>query len=206
MIHRCSRCKKDAIHFQAYSGLHLCREHFIRDLERKVKREIRKNRWLRHGDQIGVPQNGGIRTATLLYLLQTITRGRRDIEITTLSSGTGLTAIALGNTLDDDAVSILTGFVSGDISRILHTGADPSDQIRRISPLATIPVEEVNLYASVLEISGDEDMNDEIRLQSDIRSILAKYSRRHPSSLYAVSHIGEAIRKSEKENQRITTP
>ncbi|MDO9539216.1 MAG: hypothetical protein Q7J09_04335 [Methanocalculus sp.] len=196
MIHRCSRCKKDAIHFQAYSGLHLCREHFIQDLERKVKREIRKNRWLRHGDRIGVPLNGGRQTATLLHLLQTITRGRRDIEIISLSSDTGLTAIALGNTLDDDAVSTLTGFVSGDISRILNTGADPSDKIRGISPLATIPTEEVDLYAALLELSGDEDMNDEVGLESDLRSILSKYSRRHPSTLYAVSHIGESIRKS----------
>jgi tRNA(Ile)-lysidine synthase TilS/MesJ len=124
----------------------------------------------------------------------------------TISSDTGLTAIALANTLDDDAVSTLTGFVSGDISRILNTGAEPSDEIRRISPLATIPMEEINLYAAVLEIPGDEDMSDEVGLQSDIRSILSKYSRRHPSSLYAVSHIGEAIRKSGEKNQRITTP
>ena len=156
MIHRCSRCKNDAIIYQAYSGLHLCSEHFIQDLERKAKREIRRNHWLVHGDRIGLLLDGGRCSSSLLHLLKTITKGRRDITITGLYPGydlpdevqqiatiedievlffedqngeaarrplpdrlaiiaqeIGVTAIALNTTLDDDAASILTAFVSG---------------------------------------------------------------------------------------------
>jgi tRNA(Ile)-lysidine synthase TilS/MesJ len=220
MIRRCSRCTKDAIHFQAYSGLHLCREHFTQDLERKAKREIRRNHWLRHGDRIGILRSEGRRSAALLHLLQTITRGRRDITIVTLSSDTKQyssgaipvdelippedpnrpTAIALCTTLDDDAVSILTSFLSGDISSILHPDADREEKIRRITPLATIPSGEVDLYADLLMIDSDEEIHPE----SDIRAILSGYTDRHPSTLYAVAHIGEAIRRANRKHQRIT--
>ncbi len=78
----CTKCHHPAIISQRYSGLHLCREHFIRDLEGKAKRDIRKNRWLRPNDRIGVAISGGAASAAALTLLLKLTGERRDLSIT----------------------------------------------------------------------------------------------------------------------------
>lgn len=38
----CSRCHREAVLFQAYSGRSLCREHLVRDIERRARREVRR--------------------------------------------------------------------------------------------------------------------------------------------------------------------
>ena len=38
---KCSKCRREAIIYQRYSGLHLCEQHFNRDFEAKAKRAIR---------------------------------------------------------------------------------------------------------------------------------------------------------------------
>jgi len=86
---QCTKCHHPAIITQRYSGLHLCREHFIRDLEGKAKREIRKNRWLVPHDRIGVAISGGASSAAALTLLLKLTKERRDIRITALHLNEG---------------------------------------------------------------------------------------------------------------------
>ena len=34
---KCSKCGKKAVIYQKYSGLYLCKEHFLDDVERKVR-------------------------------------------------------------------------------------------------------------------------------------------------------------------------
>lgn len=81
---RCTKCWNDAIITQHYSGLCLCEDHFIIDLEGKAKREIRRNRWLRTGDRIGIALSGGASSAALLTLLVKLTKNRRDITLAAL--------------------------------------------------------------------------------------------------------------------------
>ena len=90
---QCTKCHHPAIISQRYSGLHLCREHFIRDLEGKAKREIRKNRWLRPHDRIGVAISGGAASAAALTLLLKLTGKRQDIGITALHIDEGDTDV-----------------------------------------------------------------------------------------------------------------
>ena len=39
---KCDLCGNDAVTFVRYNGTHLCSEHFIDYVERRVKKEIRK--------------------------------------------------------------------------------------------------------------------------------------------------------------------
>jgi len=87
---RCSKCKKEAIVFQRYSGLHLCEEHFIRDVERKVKRRIRKNRMVERGDTITVALSGGKDSSALLKFLHETFRERRDLKIVAITVDEGI--------------------------------------------------------------------------------------------------------------------
>jgi len=286
MPKRCSKCKREAVVSQPYSGLDLCPKHFAIDLERKVKREIRRHRWLSEEKRIGVAVSGSACSCTLLHLLAAITRERRDITLFCLHvndgtmdksslvkeiaeiEGVGLvmgwagtqpetrqteditgeqlnrwrrnhirnclirmaerekiTMVALGSTLDDEAESILAGFLSGEISCILEPDGlqtiGSQYQVSWIRPLRMVPRDEGNLYAEQTypgtrfprshygdasrtglaahpESSGDsrrERCQDHDR-NAMIQKILSDYTSRHPSALYSIVNLGEAIRSA----------
>lgn len=88
---QCSRCGKEAVLFQTYSGQYLCRNHFVADLEAKAKRTIRAHRWLRPGDHIAVALSGDRATVALLHFLKKLTGERRDVRISALCIDEGIT-------------------------------------------------------------------------------------------------------------------
>ena len=86
----CSKCRRQAILFQRYSGLHLCKTHFITDFEAKAKRAIRKHHWVCSGDRIGVAVSGGKDSSALLYFLSKLLKKRKDISLFAITIDEGI--------------------------------------------------------------------------------------------------------------------
>ncbi len=82
---QCDKCRREAVLFQEYSGLHLCKQHFEADFERKAKHEIRCHHWLVPGDHIAVALSGDANSSALLYFLKKLTSSRRDIQISAIA-------------------------------------------------------------------------------------------------------------------------
>ncbi len=89
-IIRCNKCNNDAIIFQKYSGMHLCKKHFIEDVERKIKLTIRKHYNVKKNEVIAVGLSGGKDSSTTLYILHHIFGKRPDIEIVGISIDEGI--------------------------------------------------------------------------------------------------------------------
>jgi len=87
---RCSKCRRPAILFQRYSGLHLCQEHFFADLEAKAKRDIRVRRWIRPNDTIAVALSGGKDSTALLHFLHSLLFRRRDVHLLAITVNEGI--------------------------------------------------------------------------------------------------------------------
>ena len=87
---KCQRCSKNAVIYQKYSNAHLCKLHFIEDVERKIKRDIRKFRMVERGDRIAVALSGGKDSIVLLYVLHKIFRDRKDLEISAITIDEGI--------------------------------------------------------------------------------------------------------------------
>ncbi len=87
---QCNKCRKEAVLYQEYSGLHLCRLHFDADFERKAKHEIRRHHWLEHDDHIAVGLSGDRNSSALLYFLKKLTSSRRDIRISAITIDEGI--------------------------------------------------------------------------------------------------------------------
>jgi uncharacterized protein (TIGR00269 family) len=87
---KCQRCNKTAVLFQKYSNAHLCKVHFIEDVERKIKRDIRKFRMVGKGERIAVALSGGKDSTVLLYVLNKIFQNRKDLEIFAISIDEGI--------------------------------------------------------------------------------------------------------------------
>jgi len=78
---KCSKCSRDAITYIRYNGQYLCRYHFIEFVERRFKRELRRQLRIRGHIRIAVGVSGGKDSMTLLRLLLDVLGERRDVEI-----------------------------------------------------------------------------------------------------------------------------
>ena len=87
---KCSKCNRDAILFQNYSGMHLCRDHFIADFEGRAKKAIRQHKWISQNDRIAIAMSGGKDSTALLHFMTKVFGERRDISIFALSIDEGI--------------------------------------------------------------------------------------------------------------------
>jgi len=86
---RCSRCRREAVFFQRYSGLALCAGHLRDDVEARARKEIRAEGGIRPGDRIAVVLSGSPESLTLAHFLCRTFAGRRDLSLLAVEGGRG---------------------------------------------------------------------------------------------------------------------
>ncbi len=86
---QCSKCSKEAITFIRYNGTYLCRQHFIEFVEKRVRKEIRKQ-GLPKGN-IAVALSGGKDSLVACYLLWKITHKDTTRHIHAITVDEGIT-------------------------------------------------------------------------------------------------------------------
>ena len=85
----CSRCDRDSIIHQPYSGLHLCGTHLIESVRKRIAKSLRKQLILPKNSiksigrpfRILVAISGGKDSAILLYFMHSLLNMRRDVEL-----------------------------------------------------------------------------------------------------------------------------
>ena len=83
---KCDKCSAPAIFFQKYSGLHLCKTHFATDVEKKIKKELRKEQV---EGTLAVALSGGKDSSVVLSVLNDLLP-RRGIEIVAITIDEGI--------------------------------------------------------------------------------------------------------------------
>ncbi len=76
--------------FIRYSGSHLCSDHFKAYVEKRVKREIRRQLRLSRGSKIACALSGGKDSSVAAYLLHQILGKRRDVELSAVTVDEGI--------------------------------------------------------------------------------------------------------------------
>ena len=90
MVKTCSKCSKPAVTFIRYNGTHLCRDHFLMYVRRRVKKEIRMQGKTPTNTKIGVAVSGGKDSLVTLHLLHEMFSKRPDVEIVALTVDEGI--------------------------------------------------------------------------------------------------------------------
>ena len=88
-VRTCSRCDRDSIIHQPYSGLHLCGTHLIESVRKRIAKSLRKQLILPKNSiksigrpfRILVAISGGKDSAILLYFMHSLLNMRRDVEL-----------------------------------------------------------------------------------------------------------------------------
>jgi len=251
---QCKKCRREAILFQEYSGQHLCKQHVEAAVEAKAKYEIRRHRWMIHGDHIAVALSGGKNSSALLYFFKKLTSNRRDIRISAITidegitgyrdpgcamriaellntecimesfqenfgitvdeiahlKGTtlsctycrvlrnfllnriamehGVTKLAMGDNLDDAAVSVLKNVLQGNPEILVRSERAVRGKIPRIRPFLSVPLKEVALYAD-LHVKGCDQSRcpyNNKPFEVDMQEMLNEFTIRHPATKYAL--------------------
>lgn len=108
----------------------------------------------------------------------------------------GADAVAIGETLDDRAVTVLTEVCGGEQRTLIGAGPcrGAGDQVQVIAPFSGIPSEEVAVYVGSLPVvllpSRDPDPAE---LRGAVSLFLAGYTANHPSTRYALLSVYEQL-------------
>ncbi len=86
---RC-KCGKRAVYFRKYEGTLLCRDCFLRTVESRIKRTIRKHSMVRKGDTVALAMSGGKDSTAAAYLLHKVFGKWRDVRLFALSVDEGV--------------------------------------------------------------------------------------------------------------------
>jgi uncharacterized protein (TIGR00269 family) len=89
-VARCSKCNKKAITFIRYNGTHLCKDHFIEYVEKRVKAEVRKQIDLDRVKHVSVALSGGKDSTVALSTLKNILHVRKDITLSAITVDEGI--------------------------------------------------------------------------------------------------------------------
>jgi len=90
MASRCDRCSKRSLIFLRYSGQHLCGDHFLDLIRKRVKKEIRQQGLLKGSKRIGVAVSGGKDSIVLLSLLHEMIDTVKGAELISITIDEGI--------------------------------------------------------------------------------------------------------------------
>jgi len=87
---KCSFCDKDAVAYIRYNGTHLCKDHFNRFFEKRVRLEFREEIMIKRPVSLGVAVSGGKDSSVALYETHKIFGKRRDVKIIAITIDEGI--------------------------------------------------------------------------------------------------------------------
>ncbi|MCK5774183.1 MAG: adenine nucleotide alpha hydrolase family protein [Thermoplasmata archaeon] len=90
MVSSCDRCTKESVIYLRYSGQHLCRDHFLEMIGKRVRKEVRGQGIIRGEQRIAVAVSGGKDSILLLNLLKEIVEPIRAVSLVALTVDEGI--------------------------------------------------------------------------------------------------------------------
>jgi uncharacterized protein (TIGR00269 family) len=87
---KCQRCGEAAVYRRAYSGEILCRKHFSKSIEDRVRLAIKRYKMFNPDDRIGLAISGGKDSLTLLHILSKIEAGFPKAELIAITIDEGI--------------------------------------------------------------------------------------------------------------------
>ncbi|MCK9630465.1 MAG: TIGR00269 family protein [Methanoregula sp.] len=87
---RCDRCSGPAVFHDKKTGRHLCREHFIADIEKRVADTIRSKNLIIPGDHVVIALSGGKDSTALLMILARLLPSWDSVRLSAVTIDEGI--------------------------------------------------------------------------------------------------------------------
>jgi tRNA(Ile)-lysidine synthase TilS/MesJ len=122
-------------------------------------------------------------------------RRLRRRGLAALARSTGATRIALGTSLNDEASAVFASVIRGEAARLAGRPEEVLEGIPLIRPFMRIPGDELSLYAglTVPDCLPPRERRIPDPVEGEAARMLADYTTRHPSALFAVANLGDRL-------------
>ena len=90
MPNPCDACSKRSIIYLRYSGAHFCRDHFLKDVMRRFKKELRTHDVFGRKGTLGVAVSGGKDSLLCLSLINELASGIEGVTLRALTIDEGI--------------------------------------------------------------------------------------------------------------------
>ncbi len=90
MAHPCIKCNQPAVTFIRYNGTHLCGDHLLDYVERRVKKDLKKQGRIPDKSHIGIALSGGKDSTVALHLMHMIYHQRPSVKLYAISVDEGI--------------------------------------------------------------------------------------------------------------------
>jgi uncharacterized protein (TIGR00269 family) len=87
---QCLKCKKPSVTFIRYNGTHLCKNHFIEYVVKRVKKELKKQGKTDDRSKLGIAVSGGKDSIVVLHLIHDIFSTRPNISLDAITVDEGI--------------------------------------------------------------------------------------------------------------------
>ncbi len=84
------KCGKTAVIFKRYDGQALCKDHFCRSVEKRIRRTIRQEKLISRGDHVAVGVSGGKDSTLTLYMLSKIAKRDKRFKVSAIIVDEGI--------------------------------------------------------------------------------------------------------------------
>lgn len=89
---KCSTCGKKAVYFRANEGRYYCKQCFITNIEKKVRRTVGNYELIKSGDKVACALSGGKDSSNNLFILNEIFKKNPKVEIFAIAIDEGIRA------------------------------------------------------------------------------------------------------------------
>jgi uncharacterized protein (TIGR00269 family) len=117
-----------------------------------------------------------------------------------IACGIGATKLALGTSLDDGALDVLSDVLCGNTEYLFVTQRTSPGIVLQIHPFMDLPAQELRLYAAIHSdmIPNGEDLPARCpyastAIEQDIRAMLEDYTQNHPATKHALVNLRENL-------------
>jgi len=87
---KCSFCRNESVYFRRNEGHHYCKNHFIKNIDKRVKRTIRIGKLIENEDRIVVAVSGGKDSANVLFMLNKIFKNNPKVKLFVITLDEGI--------------------------------------------------------------------------------------------------------------------
>ena len=87
---KCSFCDREAVYFRKYEGHYYCKGHFVKNIEKKVRRTKNRNKLIEDGDRVAIALSGGKDSSNTLFIINKLFKDHPKVEFFALTLDEGI--------------------------------------------------------------------------------------------------------------------
>lgn len=175
-VMKCSHCKEKAITKLSYVDRKLCRTHFVKMIEKRMRNAIREHSMIKKGHIVMI--QAGEHSTALLFALKNL---QKDLPFEIVKSKKNADKIGKSDSIDDLCGSVLAAMMNKKQDMLKFVDG------KTIRPFLGIPKEELELYAKLNKCKIKKVKRRQNKIEKQVSKLLKTMVEKHPGTRFQIA-------------------